>query len=143
MTEDTLRSVELTKIGPHRFKATNARGGETFFGTGGLDPDFTPVELLLAAIGGCSAIDVESIVGKRADSTRFTVTTEGHKVRDQDGNHMVGLRVTFDVVLPEGEGGDAARAVLPEAIAMSRDRLCTVSRTVQLGADVTYARVAD
>ena len=143
MTEDTLRRVELTKIGPHRFKATNARGGETFFGTGGLDPDFTPVELLLAAIGGCSAIDVESIVGKRSDSTRFTVTTEGDKVRDQDGNHMAGLRVTFDVTFPDGEGGDAARAVLPEAIAMSRDRLCTVSRTVQLGADVTYARVAD
>ena len=143
MTEDTRRRVELTKIGPHRFKATNARGGETFFGTGGLDPDFTPVELLLAALGGCSAIDVESIVGKRADSTRFTVSTEGHKVRDEDGNHMVGLRVTFDVTFPEGEGGDAARAVLPKAIAMSRDRLCTVSRTVQLGADVTYARVAD
>ena len=142
MTEDTLRRVELTKIGPHRFKATNARGGETFFGTGGLDPDFTPVELLLAAIGGCSAIDVESIVGKRAASTRFTVTTEGHKVRDEDGNHLVGLRVSFDVTFPEGPGGDAAREVLPEAIAMSRDRLCSVSRTVQLGAVVVYPEAA-
>lgn len=143
MTEDTLRSIELTKIGPHRFKATNARGGETFFGVGGLDPDFTPVELFLAAVGGCSAIDVESITGKRAESTRFTVTTQGHKVRDGDGNHLVDLRVTFDVSFAGGEGGDAARAVLPEAIAMSRDRLCSVSRTVQLGADVAYARVED
>ena len=142
MTEDSLRSVELTKIGPHRFKATNARGGETFFGVGGTDPDFTPVELLLAAIGGCSAIDVESITGKRAESTRFTVTTEGHKVRDGDGNHLVDIRVTFDVAFTEGEGGDAARAVLPEAIAMSRDRLCTVSRTVQLGTDVVYPQAA-
>ena len=143
MTDDTTRSVELTKIGPHRFKATNARGGETFFGIGGLDPDFTPVELLLAAIAGCSAVDVESITGKRADSTHFTVTSEGRKGRDGDGNHLVDLRVTFDVRFAEDAGGDAARAVLPEAIAMSRDRLCTVSRTVQLGADVTYARVAD
>ena len=58
MTDDTpdqdLRSVEIARIGPARFKATNARGGETFFGTGGEDPDFTPVELLLAAIAGCS-----------------------------------------------------------------------------------------
>ena len=143
MTEDTLRSVELTKIGPHRFKATNARGGETFFGVGGLDPDFTPVELLLAAIGGCSAIDVESITGKRADSTRFSVTTEGHKVRDEDGNHLVGIRVSFDVTFADGPGADAAREILPEAIAMSRDRLCTVSRTVQLGADVAYPEAAD
>ena len=56
MSDDTLRSIELTKIGPARFKATNARGGETFFGVGGDDPDFTPVELLLAAIAGCSAL---------------------------------------------------------------------------------------
>ena len=138
MSDDTLRSIELTKIGDARFKATNARGGETFMGTGGVDPDFTPVELLLAAIAGCSAIDVDLITTKRAPSTRFEVTAEGHKVRDDDGNHMTGLRVTFDVVFPDGPEGDAAREFLPRAIEQSRDRLCTVSRTVQRGADVAY-----
>lgn len=141
MSDDTLRSIELTKIGPARFKATNARGGETFFGVGGDDPDFTPVELLLAAIAGCSALDVEAITHKRAQSTTFSVRSEGHKVRDESGNHMTGLTVTFEVAFPEGEAGDRARAALPRAIEMSRDRLCSVSRTVQLGADVTYAPV--
>ena len=138
MSDETLRTVALTKIGVARFKATNARGGETFMGTGGLDPDFTPVELLLAAIGGCSALDVEAITRKRATATNFEVSTEGHKIRDEHGNHVTGLRVTFDITFPEGPGGDAAREVLPQAIAMSRDRLCTVSRTVQLGADISY-----
>jgi uncharacterized OsmC-like protein len=141
MSEDTLRQVELVKIGPHRFKATNARGGETFFGVGGEDPDFTPVELLLAAIGGCSAIDVESITQKRASSTHFSVATEGHKVRDGDGNHLTGLRVTFDVTFGDDAAGEAAREQLPRAIAMSRDRLCTVARTVQLGAEISYQQV--
>ncbi|PUA79361.1 OsmC family protein [Nocardioides currus] len=138
MTDEHRRSVELTRIGDARFKATNARGGETFMGTGGEDPDFTPVELLLAAIAGCSALDVEAITRKRADSTGFDVSVEGTKVRDDDGNHLTGLRVSFDVTFPDGPGGDAAREFLPRAIAMSRDRLCTVSRTVQLGADVDY-----
>ena len=138
MSDDTLRSIELTKIGPARFKATNARGGETFFGVGGDDPDFTPVELLLAAIAGCSALDVEAITHKRAESTSFAVRSEGHKVRNESGNHMTGLKLTFEVEFPEGEAGDRARAVLPQAIEMSRDRLCSVSRTIQLGADVTY-----
>lgn len=142
MSDDTpvqdVRSVELTRIGPARFKATNARGGETFFGTGGDDPDFTPVELLLAAIAGCSALDVEAITHKRVSSTTFDVHAEGRKVRDADGNHMTGLRVAFDVAFPEGSEGDAARARVQSAIEMSRDRLCTVSRTVQLGADVVY-----
>ena len=64
MSDETLRTIALTKIGDARFKATNARGGETFMGTGGEDPDFTPVELLLAAIAGCSALDVEAITAE-------------------------------------------------------------------------------
>lgn len=138
MTDDTLRSVEIAKIGPGRFKATNERGGETFFGLGGEDPDFTPVELLLAAIAGCSALDVEALTSKRVASTGFTVRAEGDKVRDADGNHLTGIRVSFDVTFPDGVEGDAARDRLPGAVEMSRDRLCTVSRTVQLGADVAY-----
>ena len=138
MTDESLRSVEITRIGRARFKATNARGGETFFGTGGEDPDFTPTELLLAAIAGCSALDVEAITHKRTSSTTFVVHAEGHKVRDDGGNHLTGLRVSFDVVFPEGPEGDAARERLQGAIEMSRDRLCTVSRTVQLGEPVSY-----
>lgn len=141
MTDQSLRSVELTRIGPGRFKATNARGGETFFGTGGEDPDFTPVELLLAAIAGCSALDVESLTHKRTTSTTFAVHAEGHKVRDADGNHMTGLRVSFDVEFPEGPEGEAAHERLQGAIEMSRDRLCSVSRTVQLGEEVVYEPV--
>ena len=138
MTDETLRSVELTRIGPARFKATNSRGGETFFGTGGEDPDFTPVELLLAAIAGCSALDVEAITHKRTSSTTFDVHAEGRKVRDEHGNHLTGLRVSFEVAFPDGPEGDAARDRVQAAIEMSRDRLCTVSRTVQLGAGITY-----
>ena len=140
MSDESLRSVEIAKIGPGRFKATNERGGETFFGLGGEDPDFTPVELLLAAIAGCGALDVEALTSKRATSTGFTVLAEGDKVRDEGGNHLSGVRVTFDVTFPEGAEGDAARDRLPGAIEMSRDRLCTVSRTVQLGADVSYGQ---
>ena len=142
MTDETLRSVDITRIGPARFKATNARGGETFFGTGGEDPDFTPVELLLAAIAGCSALDVEAITHKRTTSTRFDVRAAGEKVRDEHGNHLTGLRVSFEVEFPEGPDGDAARERVQSAIAMSRGRLCTVSRTVQLGEDVVYDDLA-
>ncbi|GAC1386849.1 MAG: OsmC family protein [Marmoricola sp.] len=135
--QDNHRSVELSRIGPERYKATNARGGVMVLG-GGSDPDFTPVEALLAAIAGCSAIDVELITGKRAQPVRFDVQCAGDKVRDEGGNHMTGLHVTFTVEFPEGEAGDAARAVLDRAIQQSHDRLCTVSRTVQLGTPVTH-----
>ena len=133
------RSVELSRIGNERYKATNARGGVMVLG-GGSDPDFTPVEALLAAIAGCSAIDVELITGKRAQPLRFEVRSEGDKVRDDDGNHMTNLHITFSVEFPEGDAGDAARAVLDRAIQQSHDRLCTVSRTVELGTPITHGR---
>lgn len=136
--DDTYRSIELTRIGDGRYKATNARGGETFLGSGGEDPDFTPVEVFLAAIAGCSAIDVDAITGKRATPTTFEVTAGGHKIRDDQGNHMVDLHVTFRVEFPEGEDGDRAREAMPRALQQTRDRLCTVSRTVALGEPVAF-----
>jgi putative redox protein len=135
---ETHRYVDLTRIGEGRYKATNRRGGVLPIGSGD-DPDFTPVELLLAALAGCGAIDVDYITGRRADAESFDVRAEGDKVRDEQGNHLVDLRVTFDIRFPEGEAGDAARAVLPRTIEMTRDRLCTVSRTVTLGERVEMA----
>ncbi len=137
VADNTHRRIDLTKIGEGRYKATNARGGVLPIGSGS-DPDFTPVELLLAAIAGCSAIDVDLITGKRASATGLDVVAEGDKVRDEHGNHLVNLHVTFQVRFPAGEDGDRAREVLPSAIAKSRDRLCTVGRTVQLGAPIEY-----
>ncbi|GAA1772733.1 OsmC family protein [Nocardioides hankookensis] len=135
--EGAERRVDLTKMGEGRYKATNARGGVLPVGSGD-DPDFTPVELLLAALAGCGAIDIDLITGKRAEATSFDVVAEGTKIRDDQGNRLVDLRVTFDVRFPEGEAGDRAREVMPSAIEKTRDRLCTVGRTVKVGTDITY-----
>src|SRR5689334_6806384 len=105
---ESQRSVELTRIGEQRYKATNRRGGVLPIGSGD-DPDFTPVELLLAAIAGCSAIDVDLITGKRSQPDSFDLHMEGAKVRDENGNHLTDLRLVFDVRFPDGDAGDAAR----------------------------------
>ena len=134
---ETHRQIVMSKIGEGRFMAHNRRGGVLPVGSGD-DPDFTPVELLLVALAGCGAIDVELITRKRADAVRFDVRAEGDKIRDEQGNHLVGLKVTLDLEFPEGEGGDAAREVLPRTLEQVRDRLCTVSRTVAIGEPVEY-----
>jgi putative redox protein len=137
MDPETLRSIDLTRTGEGSYRATNQRGGVLPIGSGE-GTDFTPVELLLAAIAGCSAIDVDLITGKRATPEAFDVRVEGHKVRDEQGNHLVGLQVIFDVRFPEGEGGDRAREMLPRALQQTRDRLCSVGRTVALGEPIEY-----
>ena len=137
---DSTRSLTLTRTGPGALTATNVRGGTmtVIAGGGGAGPEFTPIELLLAAIGGCTALDVEAITGKRAEPTDFEVRVEAQKVRDGSGaNRLTDIVVTFRVAFPDGEAGDAARVVLPDAVAKSHDRLCTVSRTVELGTAIT------
>ena len=140
MTEPTKadhRSIDLHKVGEHLFKATNGRGGVVSVGTAD-GVDFSPVELLLAGLAACGALDLDFITGKRAAFETFAARSEGDVVRDGNGNHMVNLQVTFDVSFPAGESGDAARAVVPATLDRIRDRLCTVGRTVQLGEPVAY-----
>ena len=135
MSDERDRRVDIGRIAKGSYEAVNPRGGRLVFGAGD-DEAFTPVELLLAAIAGCSAIDVDYITVKRSEPERFAVTMTAQKVRDEGGNHLTDLEITFDLGFPEGQEGDAAREVLPEAVRRSHDRLCTVSRTVELGAPV-------
>ena len=135
MPVDPHRSVTITRTSAGRYTAVNGRGGVLDFGTGDVD-DFTPVELFLTAIGGCTAVDVDILTTRRAEPESFVVQVDGEKVRDEGGSRMEELSVTFRVRFPEGEDGDAARALLPDAVQRSHDRLCTVSRTVELGTPV-------
>jgi putative redox protein len=133
---ETLRSVTLNRTGPKRYTATNSSGATIEFGNDS-ENGFTPVELLLAAIGGCTAIDADVATGRHTEPLRFEVTVRGDKIADEEGNRMENLAVTFHVEFPEGEAGDRARTILPRAVALSHDKLCTVSRTVERGTPVS------
>src|SRR4051812_3064590 len=132
---DASRYVELTRQRKARYVATNRRGGSIEVGEGD-DAAFTPVELLLTALAACTAMDVDYIVGKRAEAESGRLTSSARKVRDDGENYLVDLEVVLDLRYPEGAGGDAARAALPMAVQRSNDRLCTVGRTVQIGTPV-------
>lgn len=139
MADESERAVSIERTGPSRYIATNVRGGTLPVSSGAdTDTDFTPVELLLTAIGACSAVDVDLITSRRAEPASFSVGVRGDKIRDPEaGNRLVNLEVVFAVTFPPGPEGDRARAVLPRAVKMSHDRLCTVTRTVELGTPVT------
>jgi putative redox protein len=134
-SESTHRTLTVERVAAGQFEAVNSRGGRIVFGTGA-DESFTPTELLLIAIGGCTAIDVDIITGRRAEPESFEITVDADKVRDEDGNHLANIQVAYRIRFPGGEGGDEARAVLPEAVRRSHDKLCTVGRTVELATPI-------
>lgn len=136
MTADTHRSVDVERVETGVYLARNPRGGELRFGsTAG--QDFTPIELLLAAIAGCSAVDVDVLTGRRSAPDEFRLHVEAEKVKDGGGSILRDIVLTFEVAFPQGEAGDAAREVLPRAVQVSHDRTCTVSRTLEAGTPVT------
>ena len=136
MAQDGHRQVSIARVAAGEYTVTNERGGKIQVGTGA-NGEFTPVELLLAAIGACTSIDVDVLTSRRAEPAAFTVEVEAEKVRDTAGNRLTDIAVTFHVSFPEGEGGDAARALLPGAVRRSHDSLCTVGKTVEAGTPIT------
>lgn len=69
--------------------------------------------MFLAAIGGCTAVDVDIAAGRHAEPTRFDVTVTGDKVSDDLGNRMTNLQVTFAVTFPDGEERSAREPSCP------------------------------
>jgi putative redox protein len=136
------RSISIERTPDGGYTVTNSRGGQLSFASGD-NAAFTPVELLLAAIGGCTALDVAALTSRRAEPSEFQVQVDANKVRDEDGNRLTDIEVTFRIAFPDTPEGDAARGILPDMVRQSHDRLCTVSRTVELGTPVTSVIASD
>ncbi len=135
MSADDHRRVTLDRLDEGIYLARNARGHELRFGS--KDPDgFTPVELFLAAIAGCTAVDIDVVTGRRSPAEQFQARVDA-EVSHEDGNILRDIVLTFSVTFPAGEAGDAAREMLPRVARTSHDRTCTVSRTIEAGTPVT------
>ena len=72
-----IREVSIKRVESRKYQATSLESGASLeFGQGeGL---LTPVELLLAAIAGCSAIDVDVATTRRSEPENFEVKASGY-----------------------------------------------------------------
>lgn len=131
-------TVERESLGV--YLARNQAGDELRFGPN-LAGGFSPVELLLAAVAGCSGIDVDAVTSRKAEPEKFVARAEADNVGGSSPSILRDLEVVFDLVFPEGPEGDAARERVGPALRAAEDRTCTVSRTISNGASVTF-RVA-
>lgn len=142
MSEETsnLRSVHLTRTGTMAYRSTNTRGGVISIGEG-QNSDFTPVELLLVALGACNAVSIEALT-KRAEPRRFDVSVEGQNIKDADGGtQLEDLVVTIDLSFEGDEDGRKMTDRIPDAIEKSHHKICTVTRTIERGTPVKVVQV--
>ncbi|MFJ2620609.1 OsmC family protein [Glutamicibacter sp. NPDC087344] len=138
MSENTrdLREVKVERVESRKYRATSVASGASLeFGQGeGL---LSPVELLLAAIAGCSAIDVDVATTRRSEPDKFEVAATGYKLSEDGAGRMDDINMSFDLKFPDTEEGRKAAGMVQRIVKLSHDKYCTVSRTVELGAKVT------
>lgn len=139
--EITPQQVTLTREAEGVYVARNARGAEYRFGYN-VDDALSSVELLMVAIAGCSATDVDMMTSRRAEPTKFEVTVDADKVGGSTPAYLQNIDVLFDILFPAGEDGDKARARVSAALKAAEEKTCTVSRTVSEGSPVTLRTVA-
>ena len=132
MTDSTLRHVQLSRTGEFEYQATNDRGGVISFGEG-QNADFTPVELLLVALGGGNAITIEALT-KRAEPVRFVVDVTADKLAESDGgSKLQNTQIIVDLAFADDETGQKMTDRIPGAIEKSHHKYCTVSRSIEPG----------
>ncbi|WP_055698792.1 MULTISPECIES: OsmC family protein [Streptomyces] len=127
--------IETVRNGERDWTARNDRGAEVRIAAADnpdAQPSFTPVELLLAALGGCGGLVVDRTARTvEHDGLRITVDSVS---RPEDDGRVGVVRVSYEIDLPEGDG--KAAETLERAIRLTHEKYCTVSRTVEHGARV-------
>ena len=118
------------------FEAKGASGVPVFIDSKTDEPSkgSSPMELLLMGVGGCSAIDVVSILKKqRQKITSYKMEVEGQRKEVGEAKPFEAIHVTLHL---EGEI-DGAKAV--RAAALSFEKYCSVSITMEASVKITHS----
>jgi putative redox protein len=101
---------------------------------GGNDLGFRPMQLLLAGIGGCSAIDVIEILKKqRQDLKDIKITVSGEREPDKVPSLWQAIHVHYKLF------GSIDENKAKQAIELSVNKYCSVAKTLEQTAEITYS----
>lgn len=118
-------NVTLNWTGGKAFTATNGTGRQIVL-DGAKEAGPSPMDLLLEALGGCSAIDIVVIMEKvRTPLSRFEMTIEGVR-NETDPKYYTAAVLRFDVW---GEGINPDK--LSRAINLSIFKYCSVYHSLR------------
>ena len=100
---------------------------------GGEDMGPRPKPLMLAALGGCTAMDVVSILRKmRVNFETVNVKVDG-ELTEEHPKHFYKIHITYEFT-----GRDLPLEKLEKAINLSQDRYCGVSYSYMKAMEITY-----
>lgn len=100
---------------------------------GGHNSGFRPTQLLLAAVGGCSAIDVVMILKKQKQRIDgFEIEVDGEKEKVEEYSLFRDITIHFKLK------GEIELEKAQRAVQLSIDKYCSVSKTLEPTARIHY-----
>ena len=123
--------IELSRVeGEYGFEAKDAYGHsarmDTSPETGGKDFGIRPMQMLLMGLGGCSGIDIVSILKKqRQEVEGFNMIIDGERQKGKDATLWETVHLVFE--LKGRIDPDKAR----KACELSMDKYCSVAATLR------------
>ncbi len=123
--------------GGMRFQATTGSGHEVMMDSslefGGQNTAARPMELLLAGLGGCTGMDVISILRKKKQEvTSFEIIVKGKRA-DEHPKRYTGIEVEFVI-----KGNNLSEDAVKRAVELSMDKYCSVKATLEGNTPVKY-----
>jgi len=102
---------------------------------GGNEKGIRPMQMLIAAIGGCSAIDIVMILKKqKQEISSFEMEINGERESSKEPSLWQDIHIDF--ILKGNIDAEKAQ----RAIELSMDKYCSVSKTLEAaGAKITYS----
>jgi len=103
---------------------------------GGMNIGIRPMQMLLAALGGCSGIDVVMVLQKKRQSIEtMTIDVDGDRTSVEDHSVWTKINVTFTLT------GAIEADKASHAINLSLGKYCSVAKTLEAFAAITYTLV--
>jgi putative redox protein len=122
-----MTSVQVERTSEGGFRAHNERGAQLSVSGSAEDGAFTPVELLLVALGGCEIVTIEPLTAQRGHRLeRLTATVSAEKVAP---TRLGTITVTYDIELPEGD--EKAAQVFSDVARRVHEGYCTVGNALK------------
>ena len=100
---------------------------------GGNGQGFSPMQTLLAAIGGCSSIDMVSILKKQKQNiTDFQITVDADREQGVEPSLFTTIHVIYHLK------GDIDTEKAQRAADLSIEKYCSVAKILEKTAKITY-----
>jgi putative redox protein len=131
--------IEVARVqGDYGFEAKDANGHIAFMDTspetGGLNAGIRPMQMLLMGLGGCSGIDIVTILKKQRQAIEgFRILIDGERESGKEPSLWADMHIVFELK------GNIDPDKAYKACALSIDKYCSVAATLKgAGGKITW-----